>query len=67
MTGSGESAVTDAGRQREQEQQLAALREKHPQWRIFRIAGGWGAVREHLESARTANTLDELAGKLAKF
>lgn len=59
--------MTDPGHQREQEQQLAALRQKHPQWRIFPIAGGWGAVREHLEAARTANTLSELDTKLTEF
>lgn len=50
-----------------EEQQADALRRKYPDWKIFRIARGWGAVRDHLEMARTASTLDELATSLAEF
>lgn len=64
MSGSG--GTTDAERLAEV-RQLAALREKYPQWEIFRIAGGWGAILPHLEHALTANTLDELATRLAEF
>lgn len=63
MTSGG---VTDAGRLAEV-RQLAALRGKYPEWKIFRIAGGWGAVRDHLEIALTANALDELESRLAEF
>jgi hypothetical protein len=63
MTGGG---VTDAERLAEV-RQLAALREKYPEWKIFPIAGGFGAVRDHLESALTANTVDDLATRLAEF
>jgi hypothetical protein len=50
-----------------EERHASALRGKHPEWKIFRIAGGWGAVRDHLEIARTASTLDELDTRLAEF
>jgi hypothetical protein len=52
---------------RDQDRKAADLREKYRDWEIFRIAGGWGAIRNHTEIARTANTLDELAAKLEEF
>lgn len=51
----------------EEDAEADALRDQWPEWSVFRIAGGWGAVRNATEYALTANTLGQLAGKLDGF
>jgi hypothetical protein len=54
-----------AERQRRVDVKLAKMRGDYPEAKIFRIAGGWGAVVDIIEWAATGNTLEELDEKLA--
>jgi hypothetical protein len=49
-----------AAKLREDDAKLDRLREKYPDWHIFKVAGAWGAILKAHELARTGNTLEEL-------